>query len=96
MAYLGKRFSLTSSQPPTPVMDHLSCFYPGMLALGVMYQVLPNTREMAANLTHTCYYMYNNSSPTGIAPEIFQFNTDPRATSDTLTPSVSREDVIDH
>lgn len=88
MAFLGKRFSLASHQQPSSVMDHLSCFYPGMLALGNMYQVLQETRPMAENLTHTCYYMYT-TTPTGLAPEIFQFNTNPGSTSDTMHPSVS-------
>lgn len=88
MAYLGRRFRLGGNQPPSPVMDHLSCFYPGMLALGGMYQVLPNTRALAENLTHTCYRMYE-ATPTGLAPEIFQFNISPQSTTDITKSSVS-------
>lgn len=88
MAYLGSKFSM-NSQPPSPNMDHLSCFYPGMLALGVYYEVQSSSRDMAANLTHTCYYMYNSTSPTGLAPEMFQFNTNPQGSSDVAPSSVS-------
>lgn len=89
MAYLGKRFSLGTGQRPSPIMDHLSCFYPGTLALGVLYEVLPGSRPLAENLTHTCYYMYNSTSPTKLAPEIFQFNTDAKSKEDIRRSSVS-------
>ncbi len=89
MAYLGKRYSLSSTGPPSPVMDHLSCFYPGMLALGVEFGLHPGNQPMAENLTHTCYHMYNSTSPTGLAPEIFQFNSQPGSKVDVLRSSVS-------
>ena len=88
MPFLGKKFSRSTS-PPTPIMDHLSCFYPGMLALGVMNDVKADTRVMAENLTHTCYHMYSSSSPSHLAPELFLFNTSPGSTSDVLLSSVS-------
>ncbi len=69
-------------------MDHLSCFYPGMLALGVMNEVLPEARSMAQNLTHTCYYMYNITTPTHLAPEIFRLNVRP-GNEDVLRSNVS-------
>lgn len=52
-------------------MDHLSCFYPGMLALGLLNDLHPDQLILAQGLTHTCYHMYE-AMPTGIAPEIFQ------------------------
>jgi mannosyl-oligosaccharide alpha-1,2-mannosidase len=93
MAYLGRRSGLSTS-PPSSVMDHLSCFYPGMLALGIMYQVKPETEAMAANLTHTCYYMYESTSPTGIAPDSFRFSNDPQTTSDAADSPVSKQYAV--
>ena len=50
-------------------MDHLVCFVPGMLALGVQTKAVEGEKaqrymEVAANVTHTCWMMYR-SQPTG-------------------------------
>lgn len=88
MAFLGKKYGRNPG-PPSTYMDHLSCFYPGMLALGVLYDVLPKTKTMAENVTHTCYHMYKSTSETGLAPEIFHFITNPSSTNDVARSSVS-------
>ena len=65
-------------------MDHLVCFFPGLLALGhvngvefdrptLMNMGLSNHLELAEALLHTCYKMYS-TQPLGLAPEIVHFN----------------------
>ena len=53
-------------------MEHLSCFVPGWLALGVRYQTDPERakrhRKIAEDLAQTCWLMYK-TQPTGIGPE---------------------------
>jgi len=88
LAYLGTKHSAESSLSTS--MDHLSCFYPGMLALGIMNNVMPETSSIAKNLTHTCYYMYNITSPTHLAPEIFRLNVRPGGSEDAIRSSVSK------
>lgn len=71
-----------------PKMDHLVCFYPGLLALGATGgQSLSKARKLsnwsedkesdfrlAEELTETCYQMYNTTA-TGLSGEIAMFNT---------------------
>ena len=52
-----------------PKMDHLACFVPGMLALGVSHgavkgQKAAQYQSVAENMTYTCYQMYKQQ-PTG-------------------------------
>lgn len=58
-------------------MDHLVCFVPGMLLLGVMsggYEEHERAKhfEVAKQLGETCYQFYARTA-TGLAPEIVQF-----------------------
>lgn len=58
-------------------MDHLSCFVPGMLALGVHEGAVSGDKaglymDVAVNVTYTCYMMYN-STPTGLSAEYVNF-----------------------
>ena len=60
-------------------MDHLVCFLPGLIALGVDSAPPPVSEERshallagAAGIMQTCYQMYVRH-PTGLAPEIVQF-----------------------
>lgn len=70
-------------------LRHLQvCFLPGSLILGatkglsigqarkagLMTPTAEFHAELAANVTHTCYEMYNVTA-TGLAPEIVYFNT---------------------
>lgn len=68
---------------PSRKLEHLSCFYPGLLALGV--HTLENDtsinkhdielhRWAAEGLAHTCWTLYGES-PTGLAPEEAQFQS---------------------
>lgn len=63
-----------------PKMDHLTCYLPGTLALGV-HNGLPKSHErLAEELMTTCYQTYAQQ-PTFLAPEITYFNTQVRKTS---------------
>ena len=88
MAYLGFKTNLQQASLSSS-MDHLSCFYPGMLVLGVMHGLNSSVIEIAEKLVHTCYSMYNSTLPTHLAPEVSNFNTQTTSTSDIVTASVS-------
>lgn len=62
---------------PVHKMDHLVCFVPGMLALGVHLGIdeHPESLRIAEQLMRTCHRMYSQSA-TGLAPEIAQFDPD--------------------
>ena len=59
-------------------MDHLVCFVPGMLALGVKHGVVEGERatrhmDAARALMSTCYNMYHLQQPSGIGAEYSRF-----------------------
>ena len=59
-------------------MDHLACFVPGMLALGVEEGVVTGAvasqhMQAARDLMRTCYASYS-TSPSKIGPEVMTFN----------------------
>ena len=66
---------------PTRKLEHLSCFFPGLLALGA--NTLPESvmstqqRELhmwaAEGLGHTCWVMYADQ-PSGLGPDIILFH----------------------
>lgn len=69
-----------------PTLDHLTCFVPGMLILGVMHGAheqpgrgrswtTDDVATAAVDLASTCYRLYLES-PTGIGPEIVSFESD--------------------
>ena len=77
-----------------PEMGHLTCFVGGMLALGVLHNVNPETAkrdlENAKSLAYTCYRMYKDS-PSNISGESMMFldevpKVNPRATYYILRP----------
>lgn len=57
----------------SPKMDHLVCFFPGVLALGVHHGAPESHMKLATDLMYTCYQMYNQMV-TGLSPEIVHFN----------------------
>ncbi|XP_027797266.1 endoplasmic reticulum mannosyl-oligosaccharide 1,2-alpha-mannosidase isoform X3 [Marmota flaviventris] len=57
-------------------MDHLVCFLPGTLALGVHHGLPTDHMELARALMETCYQM-NRQMETGLSPEIVHFNLYP-------------------
>uniref|UniRef100_A0A3B5LBG0 alpha-1,2-Mannosidase n=1 Tax=Xiphophorus couchianus TaxID=32473 RepID=A0A3B5LBG0_9TELE len=56
-----------------PKMDHLVCFLPGTLALGVHSGLPPDHLDLAQQLMETCHQMYKQME-TGLSPEIAHFN----------------------
>jgi mannosyl-oligosaccharide alpha-1,2-mannosidase len=56
-----------------PKMDHLACYLPGTLALGVRNGLPQEHMLLAEELMVTCYQMYAQQ-PTFLAPEITYFN----------------------
>ena len=58
------------------VKEHLACFLPGTLALGVFHGLDRTHLEMAKDLMRTCYQMYE-LMPTGLSPELAVFNMRP-------------------
>ena len=69
-------------------MDHLACFVPGMLALGVSHGAVTGSKAkhyqaVAANLTYTCYQMYKQQ-PTGV---LSAYSSAPVSTQDGITSS---------
>ncbi|XP_052394051.1 endoplasmic reticulum mannosyl-oligosaccharide 1,2-alpha-mannosidase isoform X10 [Carassius gibelio] len=56
-----------------PKMDHLVCFLPGTLALGVHNGLPTDHMELALQLMETCHQMYAQME-TGLSPEIAHFN----------------------
>lgn len=51
-------------------LEHLRCFYPGSVALGVMSGAVTGAKaarylEFAANMTHACYQLYNQTASGG-------------------------------
>ena len=65
------------------LQDHLVCFLPGTLALGVKNGLPQSHMKLAEDLIYTCYQMYHRM-PTGLSPEIAYFNLNPQ----------EREDII--
>ncbi|KAJ2722451.1 hypothetical protein GGI07_003286 [Coemansia sp. Benny D115] len=61
----------------SPKFQHLTCFVPGMLALGSKVFDRPEDLELAKNLTYTCFQMYNLTA-TSLGPEyvLFRDNKD--------------------
>lgn len=56
-----------------PKMDHLTCYLPGTLALGVHHGLPKSHLILADELMTTCYQTYAQQ-PTFLAPEITYFN----------------------
>ncbi|KAJ2771841.1 hypothetical protein IWQ57_002027 [Coemansia nantahalensis] len=70
MYYVGDLDSTATKFSPR--FQHLTCFVPGMLALGSRVLDRPDDLELAKQLTYTCFQMYNRTS-TRLSPEYVQF-----------------------
>jgi len=96
---------MAGSSGINPKMDHLVCFLPGTLALGVTQgQRIDQVRdeldaatlahwELAEELMATCYEMYR-STATGLAPEIVYFNTQGSGGSDLIIKPADRHNLL--
>ncbi|ORY96290.1 glycoside hydrolase [Syncephalastrum racemosum] len=58
----------TKNKRASNVMDHLTCFAPGMFAIGSRLFDRPEDMDIAKGLLEMCVYMYR-SSATGLCPE---------------------------
>ncbi|KAK9764756.1 hypothetical protein K7432_007496 [Basidiobolus ranarum] len=74
-------------------LEHLTCFTPGLLALGSKTLNRPNDLELAKKLVKTCYETYTTTE-TGLGPEKIAWFKDTDAV-DNLSPANAR-DVLDH
>lgn len=77
LPFVGALSSM-GSRSLRPEMEHLTCFVPGMLALGYIYGLghfegSRNHLEIAKALGKTCYEMYHRM-PTGLSPEVAGMN----------------------
>jgi mannosyl-oligosaccharide alpha-1,2-mannosidase len=81
-------------------MEHLACFLPGNLALGVLEGAVDGERAarytaVAKGLTETCYRMYA-SNPTGLAPEHVRFLGEaPMATGSNARFNLLRPEAVE-
>ncbi len=99
LTYVGELLSNTFSAK----MDHLVCFLPGNIALGVMYlrknpsefpaEETEQLLRFAEDLTETCYQMYSQMS-TGLSPEIVYFNSFEGATSDLYVKDNDKHNLL--
>lgn len=83
-AFVGSLTNTASNTPLRNEMEHLSCFLPGTLALGVIHGLDKSHLQLASDLTNTCYHMYN-STPTKLSPEVAVMNTDVNRNVDITT-----------
>lgn len=76
-----------------PKMDHLTCYLPGTLALGV-HNGLPNSHmKLAEELLTTCYQTYAQQ-PTFLAPEITYFNIQGENSNDMYVKSNDAHNLL--
>lgn len=92
--------------PLSPKMDHLVCFYGGLLALGATNGLtLKEARKLpywdadkeadfklGEELTYTCYKMYSDVA-TGLSPEIVVFNEDDQKDKDFIIKPLDRHNL---
>ncbi|KAI9553083.1 hypothetical protein GHT06_020974 [Daphnia sinensis] len=74
-------------------MDHLLCFLPGTLALGVHYGMPPDHLRLAEDLLYTCYQTYA-AQPTHLAPEITYFNEDEDGDNDMIVKPADSHNLL--
>lgn len=77
----------------SPKMDHLVCFLPGTLALGVHHGLSTNHMKLAKELIETCYQMYAQIE-TGLSPEIVYFNLNPHNAKDVEVKPADRHNLL--
>ncbi|XP_026477334.1 endoplasmic reticulum mannosyl-oligosaccharide 1,2-alpha-mannosidase isoform X1 [Ctenocephalides felis] len=77
--YIGEL--LSGGKDFKPKMDHLTCYLPGTLALGVKNGMPSTHMKLAEQLLETCYQTYAQQK-TFLAPEITYFNIQDEGTDD--------------
>uniref|UniRef100_A0A3B3Z3X8 alpha-1,2-Mannosidase n=1 Tax=Poecilia mexicana TaxID=48701 RepID=A0A3B3Z3X8_9TELE len=76
-----------------PKMDHLVCFLPGTLALGVHSGLPPDHMDLAQQLMETCHQMYRQME-TGLSPEIAHFNMQGSEGQDVSVKPADRHNLL--
>ncbi|PSN41913.1 Endoplasmic reticulum mannosyl-oligosaccharide 1 [Blattella germanica] len=76
-----------------PKMDHLTCYLPGTLALGVQNGLPQEHMQLAEDLMLTCYMTYAQQ-PTFLAPEITYFNIQEGTTGDFYVKSNDAHNLL--
>ncbi|XP_075993874.1 endoplasmic reticulum mannosyl-oligosaccharide 1,2-alpha-mannosidase [Genypterus blacodes] len=76
-----------------PKMDHLVCFLPGTLALGVHNGLPADHMDLALQLMETCHQMYKQME-TGLSPEITHFSLQPGDNSDLIVKPADRHNLL--
>ncbi|ESN95949.1 hypothetical protein HELRODRAFT_178867 [Helobdella robusta] len=70
--FIGTMPSMKDTHSANDVMDHLTCFYPGNLALAYMSGLPAEMLKTAKDVVETCYIMYKQT-PTKLSPESVSF-----------------------
>lgn len=76
-----------------PKMDHLVCFLPGTLALGVHNGLPGDHMDLALQLMETCHQMYKQME-TGLSPEIVHFSLQTSTGPEVLVKSADRHNLL--
>ncbi|XP_024154541.1 endoplasmic reticulum mannosyl-oligosaccharide 1,2-alpha-mannosidase [Oryzias melastigma] len=74
-------------------MDHLVCFLPGTLALGVHNGLPGDHMDLAVQLMETCYQMYKQME-TGLSPEIAHFSLQGGAGQDIIVKPADGHNLL--
>ncbi|XP_037547667.1 endoplasmic reticulum mannosyl-oligosaccharide 1,2-alpha-mannosidase [Nematolebias whitei] len=77
----------------SPKMDHLVCFLPGTLALGVHNGLPGDHMDLAVQLMETCHQMYKQME-TGLSPEIAHFNLQASDGQDVFVKPADRHNLL--
>ncbi|XP_060916975.1 endoplasmic reticulum mannosyl-oligosaccharide 1,2-alpha-mannosidase isoform X2 [Labrus mixtus] len=76
-----------------PKMDHLVCFLPGTLALGVHNGLPEDHMDLAVQLMETCHQMYTQME-TGLSPEIVHFSLQASDGRDIIVKPADRHNLL--
>ncbi|XP_017281026.1 endoplasmic reticulum mannosyl-oligosaccharide 1,2-alpha-mannosidase [Kryptolebias marmoratus] len=77
----------------SPKMDHLVCFLPGTLALGVHNGLPGDHMDLAVRLMETCHQMYQQME-TGLSPEIAHFSLQAGDGQDVVVKPADRHNLL--
>lgn len=84
---------MTGGKDFKPKMDHLTCYLPGTMALGVHFGLPQKHMDFASELLYTCYRTYIDQ-PTGLAAEITYFNLQDTGKDDTFVKTNDAHNLL--
>lgn len=90
LVFIGE---LLRGQTFSPKMDHLVCFLPGTLMLGVHNGLDKKYEKFAKDLMETCVQMYSQM-PTGLSPELVYFNQGPPSSDDIMVKPLDAHNLL--